>query len=191
MPPDRRRLLLIGMLVLLLAVVGWTYFGSGNAPAPAPAAAGGSAAGRRQNQAAKGADPLPEAEAVRLSSLSQSRDEPSSATRNPFKYQREASGGKGTTEKPPVFQPVQPSEVTAPAGPAPPPPIPLKFIGVLEKTDGNRWAVLSVGEGRAPLHGKEGDIIDGRYRILKIGNESIDLAYLDGRGRQTIRLTGQ
>jgi len=180
-PPDRRRLLLIGMLVLLLAVVGWTYFGSGNAPAPAPAAAGGSAAGRRQN----------EAEAVRLSSLSQSRDEPSSATRNPFKYQREASGGKGTTEKPPVFQPVQPSEVTAPAGPAPPPPIPLKFIGVLEKTDGNRWAVLSVGEGRAPLHGKEGDIIDGRYRILKIGNESIDLAYLDGRGRQTIRLTGQ
>jgi hypothetical protein len=190
-PPDRRRLLLIGVLVLLVVVAGWTYFGSGSAPPPTPAAAGASAAGRRQNQAAKGAEPLPEAEAVRLSSLSQSRDEPSSATRNPFKFRREAPGGGTATEKPPVFQPVQPSDVTAPAGPPPPPPIPLKFIGVLEKTDGNRWAVLSVGEGRAPLHGKEGDIIDGRYRILKIGNESIDLAYLDGRGRQTIRLTGQ
>ena len=41
------------------------------------------------------------------------------------------------------------------------------------------------------MHGKEGDIIDGRYRILKIGTESIEMAYLDGRGRQTIRLTGQ
>ena len=64
-------------------------------------------------------------------------------------------------------------------------------VFVLEQSDGARWAVLSVGEGRAPLHGKEGDIIDGRYRILKIGNESIDMAYLDGRGKQTIRLTGQ
>ena len=41
------------------------------------------------------------------------------------------------------------------------------------------------------MHGKEGDIIDGRYRILKIGTESIEMAYVDGRGRQTIRLTGQ
>ena len=41
------------------------------------------------------------------------------------------------------------------------------------------------------MHGKEGDIIDGRYRILKIGTESIELVYLDGRGKQTIRLTGQ
>jgi hypothetical protein len=187
--PERRRLLLIGVLALLAAIAGWTYFGGGSAPATAPAA-GGNTAGRRQNPAAKGAETLPEAEAVRLSSLSQSRDEPSSATRNPFKFRREATGGKDTPDAP-VFKPVEPSDVTAPAGPAPPPPIPLKFIGVLEKTDGGRWAVLSVGEGRAPLHGKEGDIIDGRYRILKIGNESIDLAYLDGRGRQTIRLTGQ
>jgi hypothetical protein len=79
----------------------------------------------------------------------------------------------------------------APSGPPPPPPIPLKFIGVVEKGEGLKWAVLSVGDGRGPLHGKEGDIIDGRYRILKIGTESIDMAYLDGRGRQTIRLTGQ
>ena len=41
------------------------------------------------------------------------------------------------------------------------------------------------------VNGKEGDIIDGRYRLLKIGVESADLAYVDGRGRQTIRLSGQ
>jgi len=40
------------------------------------------------------------------------------------------------------------------------------------------------------LRGAEGDVIEGRWRIVKIGVESIDMAYLDGRGRQTIRLTG-
>ena len=189
MLPERRGLT-IGVVALLVAVAGWSYFGKGNAPVTAPPSAAGAAAARRQAQAGKAAEPLPEAEAVHLPSLSQSREEPSSATRNPFKFQRQAPVAQGTTpENAPVFKPVPPSE--APAGPAPPPPIALKFIGLLEKTDGNRWAVMSAGDGRPPLHGKEGDIIDGRYRILKIGNESIELAYLDGRGKQTIRLTGQ
>jgi hypothetical protein len=52
-----------------------------------------------------------------------------------------------------------------------------------------RVAILSDAHG--VYYGREGEIIEGRYRILKIGVESIDLAYLDGRGRQTIRQTGQ
>ena len=51
-------------------------------------------------------------------------------------------------------------------------------------------AVLTDGRG-APFYGKEGEVVEGRYRILKIGVESIEIAYADGRGRQTIRLTGQ
>jgi hypothetical protein len=51
-----------------------------------------------------------------------------------------------------------------------------------------KWAVLSVGDGRGLP--REGDII-GPIPHLKIGTESIEMAYLDGRGRQTIRLTGQ
>ena len=50
-------------------------------------------------------------------------------------------------------------------------------------------AVLS--DARGVYYGREGDIIEGRYRIVKIGVESIELEYLDGRGRQTIRQTGQ
>jgi hypothetical protein len=76
-----------------------------------------------------------------------------------------------------------------PAGPPPVPPIPLKFIGVLERASGVKWAVLS--DGKVTMHGRDGDIIDGRYRIVKIGIESIELTYVDGRGRQVIRLTGQ
>jgi hypothetical protein len=67
----------------------------------------------------------------------------------------------------------------------------LKFIGIVEKADGTRLAVLSGGDGGTPLYGKEGDIIDGRYRILAIGVESVEMAYADGRGRQTIKLSGQ
>jgi hypothetical protein len=73
--------------------------------------------------------------------------------------------------------------------PVGPPPIPLRFIGIVEASArGTKVAVLS--DGRDVFYGREGDAIDGRYRIVRIGVESIELEYLDGRGRQTIRLTG-
>jgi hypothetical protein len=68
------------------------------------------------------------------------------------------------------------------------PPIPYKFIGLAEG-QGKRIAVLSDGRG-GPVYGREGDIIEGRYRILRIGVESIEMEHIDGRGRQTIRLSG-
>jgi hypothetical protein len=77
-----------------------------------------------------------------------------------------------------------------PTGPPPPPPIALKFIGLVQKADGTKYAVLSDGKG-PPISGTEGEEIQGRYKILKIGTESIEIAYIDGRGRRTIPLTGQ
>jgi hypothetical protein len=77
----------------------------------------------------------------------------------------------------------------APPVPPGPPPIPLKFLGVVQRADGVRWAVLS--DGKLPAYGREADIIYGQYRIVSIGTESIELSYADGRGRQTVRLTGQ
>ena len=72
------------------------------------------------------------------------------------------------------------------------PPIPLKLIGTVERANGVKWAVLSDGRpGSSPMYGKDGDIIDGRYMIVKIGTESIEMTHADGRGRQVIRLTGQ
>ena len=78
-----------------------------------------------------------------------------------------------------------------PPGPPPLPPIPFKFIGLVEGASGaSRIAVLSDSRGLV-VHGTEGAIIDGRFRILAIGAESIEIAYADGRGRQTLRLSGQ
>ena len=52
------------------------------------------------------------------------------------------------------------------------------------------WLILSDGRGNV-FDGKEGDIIEGRYRLLRVGTDAAELVYLDGRGRQTIRLSGQ
>lgn len=77
-----------------------------------------------------------------------------------------------------------------PSGPPPPPAIALKFIGLIGPTPQvPKIAVLSDGKG-LPVYGKEGDIILGQFRLIRIGVESVELAYLDGRGRQTIRLSG-
>jgi hypothetical protein len=80
---------------------------------------------------------------------------------------------------------------SVPSGPPPPPPIPLRYIGYLDQEGAvPRIAVLSDGRGNV-FNGREGDIIEGRYRVLRIGTDSADLIYVDGRGRQTIRLSGQ
>ena len=83
----------------------------------------------------------------------------------------------------------RPAVPPVPAGPPPAPPIPLKFIALVERANGVKWAVLS--DGKVTMYGKDGDTIDGRYRIVKIGAESVEVTHLDGRGRQVIRLTGQ
>jgi hypothetical protein len=50
--------------------------------------------------------------------------------------------------------------------------------------------VLSDGRNNV-FNVREGEVVEGRYRVLRVGNDSADLVYLDGRGRQTIRLSGQ
>jgi hypothetical protein len=111
--------------------------------------------------------------------------------RNPFRFERRASA-----VPPPSRQAARRSQPialapTEPVGPPPPPPIPLRFIGYLQPSDTpGRVAVLSDGRGNV-FNGKEGDVIEGRYRLLRVGDNSADLIYLDGRGRQTIRLSGQ
>ena len=60
----------------------------------------------------------------------------------------------------------------------------------MQPNDGGRVAVLNDGRGNV-FNSREGDIIEGRYRLLRVGNDSVDLIYVDGKGRQTIRLSGQ
>ena len=86
----------------------------------------------------------------------------------------------------------EPAAPAVPTGPPPPPPIPpitLKFIGVISSDSIGKIAGLS--DGKFVYRGREGQTIEGRYRIVKIGEESIQIEYVNGTGRQTIRLSGK
>lgn len=125
---------------------------------------------------------------LRLDRLKALPDDPGEPERNPFRFRPAPPppaprAEARTAPRPEVVVP------PAPTGPPPPPPIPLKFFGSAETT-GTRVAWFSDARGNV-IHGKEGDIIEGRYRVLRIGPNSAELAYLDGRGRQTISLSGQ
>ena len=89
--------------------------------------------------------------------------------------------------------PVLPPAPVTPPGPVEPPlppPITLKFIGLLEGVPG-AGNVAAFSDCRATMRGGEGDIIDGRYRLARIDIESVVMEYPDGRGRTTIRKSGQ
>ncbi|HUE90388.1 MAG TPA: hypothetical protein VMO26_30250 [Vicinamibacterales bacterium] len=184
MAVDRRALWLGAFLIV--AVGGVMAVRSGNEPAPAP--------GIRAAPARAGAQPdAPVAPAdVKLEALATVRDEPTDLGRNPFRFQARPVATPEVRRLPgiPDDQVDAPPVAKVPAGPPPPPPIALKFIGLVQKADGTKFAVLSDGKG-PPISGREGEEIEGRYKILKIGTESIEIAYIDGRGRRTIPLTGQ
>jgi hypothetical protein len=186
-----RQLMLAALVVILVAVIAKLMWPDTSA-APAAtsnraAAAATAGAPARRTQAAPTAPAPP---GVHLDALHAERPKPEGPERNLFRFKP-----KAPPPPPPYAVRTAPPPIsTAPpvsAGPPPPPPlapIALKFIGVMGP-DTAKIAILSDGRN-PPFLGKEGAIIEGRYRIIKIGVESVELAYADGRGRQTIRLTG-
>jgi hypothetical protein len=184
--PSRRLMVLLAFLVV--ATVTFLTIRPLGDPARAPGAAAGSTStgggrGRAQDTG------VPD---VRLELLQHEDAAFQNPVRNPFRFERRTIPGASNGAPPPRRRVVEvPPEPVGPPPVPPPPPIPLRYIGFLQPQSGpGRIAVLSDGRGNV-IDGKEGDVIDGRYRLLRVGNDSADLIYLDGRGRQTIRLSGQ
>jgi type IV secretory pathway VirB10-like protein len=184
MAPEQRRQALLAVLAIILAGVAiWLWNGTSPTTAESQTASNVRNPGR-----AKQTSPGLAAPVVRLDTLESPKPEPGTSDRNPFRFKQKPA-------PPPPPMPV------APPRPVVPPPtstasgvptITLKFIGMWELSEQKRKiAMLTDGKGGVPIYGEEGDVVEGRYKILKIGVESIEMAYLDGRGRQTIRLSGQ
>lgn len=184
---QRRQLLLLGVLVLAAAVVLYWQFGGAATettvltsnppitPTPAPGAGGGRAGGG-----------LPET--IRLAELDPVVEQ-HAASRNPF--------GFGAPPPPPQAPAPPPAAAPPPrvdpprqTGPPPLPPIPVKFLGFVEDP-ARPGKVVALAIGGEVVVAREGDLVDGRYRLVKVALETIVMAYPDGRGQQTIRLTGQ
>lgn len=129
---------------------------------------------------------------LRLELLDQERPDLGEPERNPFRFRpRPAPRPAGRAGGPSPAVAAAPAPVTAPPVPSGPPPIPLRFIGLVEAPgQAGRVAILSDGRGNV-FQGREGDILEGRYRVGRVSPDSLELSYADGRGRQVIRLSGQ
>jgi len=185
MLPERRRQMLL--VVLLVVLVGVLYRALTDRSVAAPDQVASTPARSGEPRRAAAGQAAEAAPAVHLDALARDRPKPPTASRDLFRFgQRQApppigTGGGGRVSPPPP---------APPPGPPPPPPISMKFIGVVEQ-GGNKpkLAILTDGLG-PPLYAVEGGTVAGRFRVVRIGAESIEMEYLDGRGRQTIRLSG-
>ena len=185
MTGKQRQYVLLAVLAVALVVL-WSGVIGGDDPAetgPRPSnrtARQGTEAGR---------DAKVPVEDVALEKLKVERDELQATERNPFRFRPPPP-----PPPPMVVRAPQPVAPVGPVGPPPPPPlppIPLKYIGFADEAGPRtRFGVFSDGRGTV-INASEGDILEGRYRVLRVGTDSADLVYLDGRGRQTIRLSGQ
>ena len=87
-----------------------------------------------------------------------------------------------------VASPVkQPQVQLPPPGPPPPPPIPLQFFGFANKPGETKRIFLSQGED--VFIAGEGDIVNRRYKVVRIGPSSVEIEDVLNNNRQSIPLT--
>ncbi|MCI0354350.1 MAG: hypothetical protein L0099_04810 [Acidobacteria bacterium] len=94
------------------------------------------------------------------------------------------------SEPAPTIAKVEPTKDTTPAGPQqppPPPPINLKFYGFASKPGEPKQVFLSQGED--VFIAAEGDIVNRRYKVVRIGATSVEVEDLQYNHRQTLPLT--
>ncbi len=168
-------------------VVGWRTEAAEpvvpSTPAPAQAAATAPRSTTASGKRAKTAPPLSLDPRLRLSLLAQSEQVQYKGTgRNIF--DRESLP---VIERP-VASPIKtPPPQPVVQGPPPPPPINLKFFGFANSTGAPRQVFLAQGDD--VFVAKEGDIVNRRYKVLRIMPNAVEIQDVLNNSRQTIPLT--
>jgi hypothetical protein len=187
--PNPVLLALLGLAIVAAVIFKLMGSAGSDAPASNPSGAQRPAQARAEATPGKGAVESTTLD-VHLEALEAERPGAAKNERNPFRFKPAPP-----PPPPPVVAKPEPVEPQVPAGPPPPPPPPpitVKFIGVLDRADGSRLAMFSdCSAGRHQSYAREGGTVDGRYRLVKIGRESVIIEHLDGRGRTTLAAGGQ
>jgi len=171
-----RQIVLLAALLVVFAAVMYYNLRATGVPPPAGTVAdvrGG------PSRVAVARDQAESAPPVRLAQLKTDRPAVAEGGRNLFREKPKAPPPAPKVAPPP------PPDPNAP--PPPPPPITLKLIGIVQ---GSGTPIAALSDGKDVFYGREGDIIEGRYKIIKVNVESIDIAYVDGRGQRRLGLSG-
>jgi hypothetical protein len=90
---------------------------------------------------------------------------------------------------PPITQALAPTPVPTPPGPPPPPPINVKYIGSVEAQKGPKVAFF-LTEQKEVLTGQVGDTVMNRFKVVRIGIESVDVQDMGSGQVRRIPLRG-
>jgi hypothetical protein len=82
-----------------------------------------------------------------------------------------------------------PTPVATPAGPPPPPPVNVKYIGSVEAEKGPKVAFF-LTEQKEVLTGQVGDTVMNRFKVVRIGIESVDVQDVGSGQLRRIPLRG-
>jgi hypothetical protein len=195
---DRNKLIIaiVAMVLAVLTVGHWVLSmdgstSSASAPAAAPVITSSvqvrkvvthSRSGSKKVAPERSLDP-----SLRYDWLKISEDTKYSGTgRNIFRAQADipAPIAPAITDKPKV-----PEGPVVPPPPPPPPPINLKFFGFASKPGELKKVFLSQGEDVFIAH--EGDIVDRRYKVVRITPVAVEIEDVLNNNRQSIPLTQQ
>jgi hypothetical protein len=176
-PGRNRQLAGLGILLAIFAGLAWYQLRP-------PAAAHVATSNPRVKTPETDVQKLPEP--VKLAAL-ESAPDGVDVGRNPFSF--------GTRPAPPpppsppvIYTPPPPPPPPVPQGP---PPITLKLTGMLvDPRSGRTMVTLRDPSSGTLFQAFEGDVVDGRYRVVKIGVESAIVSYVDGSGTRTLPLGG-
>src|SRR5207245_5948449 len=102
-------------------------------------------------------------------------------------FQDEAEPLPKAVKSPLVAENKKPLPPPVPQGPPPPPPINVKFFGFANRPGQARQVFLS--EGDDTFIAKEGDIVERRYKVAKINNDSVDITDVLNNNTQRIMLS--
>lgn len=190
---ENRKKLIAAIVLMVLAVFGvYSLLSRPKTPAAAPAAAPATASARRpatRRGASRGTAPAGENldPTLRLDLLRASEGMKYEGTgRNIFR-------GEGGGELPkPAANPLKDAAAKpappVPTGPPPPPPINLKFYGFANRP-GDPAKKVFLSEGDNIFIAGEGEVVNRRYKVVKIGQSSVEIEDLLYNNKRTIPLT--
>ncbi len=171
------------LLLVLTGILLWMIFPGGAASPTVTNTANPRAAAAKPGQQQVEPSDLD----VKIEALGQKPAPLGDAGRNPFRFQ----------PKPPPPPPPAPA-AQKPVAVGPPPPMQpvgppaigtlVKFIGIV---DTGKEKIGAFSDCRNTFSGREGEIMEGRFRLIRIGVESAVVEYADGQGRTTLPLNGQ
>jgi len=170
--------------VLALGLAAGLYFWARSGP-PSTASANGSAAAWPAGPAGS----EPEVPRIDLSRLESPKGEAAAGRRDLFDY--------GVPPTPPPTPPplVLPAPVPASAAPTGPVSVPLpllnvRYVGAIEDKRGLKVAVF-LTERDEVLTGQAGQVVGNRFRIVRIGLESVDIQEVGSDHTRRIALGGK